>query len=149
LNIHFHLLVIDGVYLPRDNAPPLFRWVMAPDRVELKTLVQRISHRIGRCLERQGLLTRDAEAAWLNLETPDTTDPMAQLLGSSVTYRVAVGLQQGRKAFMLQTLAPIQDQDKASDRVAKLAGFSLHAGVRRRPILQSTSTTSAGIPNGA
>jgi hypothetical protein len=124
-----HLLVIDGVYLPRDGAPPLFRRVKAPDRAELQMLVQRISHRVGRCLERQGLVERDAQSAWLNLETPDATDPMAQLLGSSITYRVAVGPQQGRKAFMLQTLPPLQREDQASDRVAKIAGFSLHAGV--------------------
>jgi hypothetical protein len=54
---------------------------------------------------------------------------MAQLLGSSVTYRIAVGPQQGKKAFMLQTLTPLTGPDPGSDRVAKSAGFSLHAGV--------------------
>ncbi len=31
-------------------------------------------------------------------------DPMDQLLGHSITYRIAVGLQAGRKVFTLQTL---------------------------------------------
>ena len=35
LNIRFHLLIIDGVYLPRDKTPPLFRRVKASDRTEL------------------------------------------------------------------------------------------------------------------
>ena len=48
LNIHFHLLVIDGVYVPRDNAAPLFRRVKAPDCTELEILVKRISQRVGR-----------------------------------------------------------------------------------------------------
>jgi hypothetical protein len=129
LNIHFHLLVIDGVCLPRDDAPPLFRRVKAPDREELQVLVQRTSHRVGRCLERQGLLTRDAETAWLNLEPTDVADPMAELISHSVTYRVAVGPQQGRKAFMLKTLPPLSVEDRPNERVAKAAGFSLHAGV--------------------
>ncbi len=98
LNIHFHLLAIDGVYLLREDAPPLFRRVKVPDRAELEILVQRISQRVGRCLERRGLLVRDAESDWLNLEPPDAHDPMAQLLGSSITYRVAVGPQQGMSA---------------------------------------------------
>jgi len=129
LNIHFHLLVIDGVYIPRDNAPPLFRRVKAPDRAELEVLVQRISQRVGRYLERMGLLVRDTESDYLNLPLPEDHDPMAQLIGSSVTYRIAVGPQQGKKAFMLQTLTPLTGPDPASERVAKCSGFSLHAGV--------------------
>ena len=92
-------------------------------------VVQRISQRVGRCLERQGLLVRDAGADYLNLPLPEEHDPMAQLLGSSVTYRIAVGPQQGKKAFMLQTLTPLTGPDPGSERVAKCAGFSLHAGV--------------------
>ena len=41
----------------------------------------------------------------------------------------AVGPQQGRKVFTLQTLPPDEDDSGGSDRVAKEAGFSLHAGV--------------------
>jgi hypothetical protein len=33
---------------------------------------------------------------------------MPQILGSSVSYRIAVGPQQGRKAFMIRTIHPAQ-----------------------------------------
>ena len=89
---HFHLLVIDGVYIPRDNASPLFRRVKIPDKTELEVLVQRISQRVGRCLERQGLLIRDTGSDYLNLPLPEEHDPMAQLLGSSVTSANAPAL---------------------------------------------------------
>jgi hypothetical protein len=55
---------------------------------------------------------------------------MEQLLGSSITYRIAVGPQQGRKVFALQTL-PACDEP-FDDGVGKVAGFSLHAGVAAR-----------------
>ena len=55
---------------------------------------------------------------------------MDQLLGHSITYRIAVGPQQGRKVFTLQTL-PAWD-DSFGDEVGKVAGFSLHAGVMAR-----------------
>jgi ribosomal protein S27E len=129
LNIHFHLLMIDGVYVPADSGPPRFRRVKAPERAELDTRVQRISQRVGHRLERMGLLIRDAESDYLDLPPPDDHDPMSQLLGSSVSYRIALGPQQGRKAFMLQTLTPLTGTDPASERVAKSSGFSLHAGV--------------------
>ena len=42
--------------------------VKAPDKSELEDLVQLISQRVGRCLERQGLLEQDTESAWLDLD---------------------------------------------------------------------------------
>ena len=129
LNIHFHILFLDGVYVHRDNRPPRFQRVKAPDKGELEELVQLISQRVGRCLERQGLLEQDTESAWLDLEPADDTDAMPQILGSSISYRIAVGPQQGRKAFMIRTIRPLDRPDHGLERVAKANGFSLHAGV--------------------
>lgn len=53
-----------------------------------------------------------------------------QLLGSSITYRIAIWPQQGRKVFTLQTL-PACDEP-FDEGVGKVAGFSLHAGVAAR-----------------
>jgi hypothetical protein len=74
LNIHFHILFLDGVYVYRDNRPPRFKRVKAPAKDELEDLVQLISRRVGRCLERQGLLEQDAESAWLDLDPAEDTD---------------------------------------------------------------------------
>ena len=72
--VHFHILFLDGAYIYRDNRPPRFQRVKAPDKSELEDLVQLISQRVGRCLERQGLLEQDTESAWLELEPADDTD---------------------------------------------------------------------------
>ena len=53
---------------------------------------------------------------------------MQQVLGSSVSYRFAIGPQLGRKVFTLQTLPAVEDDDRFAQ-VAKEFGFSLHAGV--------------------
>jgi len=129
LNIHFHILFLDGVYVYRDNRPPRFQRVKAPVKDELEDLVQLISQRVGRSLERQGLLEQDSESAWLELDPADDTDAMPHLLGSSVSYRIAVGPQQGRKAFMIRTIRPLDRPDPGLQRVAKAKGFSLHVGV--------------------
>jgi hypothetical protein len=129
LNIHFHILFLAGVYVYRDNRPPRFQRVKAPNKDDLEDLVQLISLRVGRCLERQGFLEQDAENAWLDLDPAEDTDAMPQILGSSVSYRVAVGPQQGRKAFMIRTIRPLDRPDPGLERVAKTNGFSLHAGV--------------------
>ena len=75
------------------------------------------------------MLEQDAESAWLELDPAEDTDAMPQILGSSVSYRIAVGPQQGRKAFMIRTIRPLDRPDPGLERVAKANGFSLHAGV--------------------
>lgn len=60
--------------------------IEAPVRSELEFLVQRISERVGRYLERQGLLVRDADSDYPKLSSPKHHGPMAQLIGSSITY---------------------------------------------------------------
>ncbi len=61
-----------------------------------------ISHRVTGYLEREGILERDEENSYLTLDEGDE-DPMRQVLGCSVSYRTAIGPQQGRKVFTLQT----------------------------------------------
>ena len=103
--------------------------VPPPTVAALEKLVDVISKRVGRALERQGLLVRDLENSFLTLDSPDVSDFDA-LLGHSITYRIALGPYQGRKAFTLQTVPAVAAADDNSS-VAKAAGFSLHAGGQR------------------
>ena len=181
LNVHFHMLIPDGVYLKHPplsmrapaSSPQLqlphtpaagpdgeseegeyaarraeegqggyaarreayLRKVSAPRVAELHALLQRISVRIARHLERQGLLVRDADDSFLDsgfldrLASDSEGEGVLQELQShSITYRIAVGPHKGRKAFMLQSLPPLTEEAERPG-VAQLAGFSLHAGV--------------------
>jgi hypothetical protein len=127
LNVHFHMLFLDGIYTEDEQGKQRFHRVKAPTHDELNTLVHTLSRRIARCLEKRGLLERDTENTWLTLEEGDD-DVLTQLHGHSVTYRIATGPQQGCKVFTLQTLPEREDQSTTSSRVANHAGFSLHAG---------------------
>ena len=127
LNVHFHMLFLDGVYTTTPWGKSRFHRTNAPNQHELTELVHAISHRVAGFLEREGILERDEENSYLNLNDADE-DPMQQVLGCSVSYRIAVGPQQGRKVFTLQTIPAREDDDRFSQ-VAKASGFSLHAGV--------------------
>ena len=124
LNIHYHMLFLDGVYADGGR----FRWVKASSSAELTQLAHSIATRTGRFLERQGLLERDIENSYLSTDAVDA-GPMEQLCGHSITYRIAVGPQQGRKVFTLQTLPACDPEDQFGDTPGNVAGFSLHAGV--------------------
>lgn len=56
------------------------------------------------------------------------TGAVQQVLGCSVSYRIAIGPQQGRKVSTLQTI-PAWENDDRFAQVEKESGFSLHAGV--------------------
>ncbi|ROO22377.1 transposase, partial [Salinisphaera orenii YIM 95161] len=129
LNLHFHMLFLDGVYVERPDGRVRFRWVKAPLSAELTQLADTIAHRVGRYLERQGLLERDAEHSYLAGEDLDD-DPMSNVLGHSITYRIAVGPNRGRKVMTLQTLPA--DEPPFGEEAGKVSGFSLHAGVAAR-----------------
>ncbi len=129
LNVHFHMLCLDGVYFALRGGSLGFRRTRAPTSAELLQLSQTLAQRIGRYLEREGLLERDAENAYLTGDEAGA-DMMEQLFGSSITYRIAVGPHQGRKVFTLRTLP--SGTEPLHDGVGKVVGFSLHAGVSAR-----------------
>ncbi len=122
LNVHFHMLIPDGVYLT-DIDPLYLKAVSAPTRAELQALVERISERIGRHLERKGLLVRDVESTHLALDPGGEDEALAELRGYSITYRIALGSHKGRKAFMLQCLAPALRDHPSSREPGTASGF--------------------------
>ncbi len=65
----------------------------------ISELVHLISHRVAKFLQRKGLLISDCENDHLSLEGIDD-DPMLQIHGHSIAYRMAVGPYQGRKVFI-------------------------------------------------
>ena len=53
------------MYVERPDGSLRFRWVRAPTSAELARLTQTLALRIGRYLECQGLLERDAQSCYL------------------------------------------------------------------------------------
>ena len=75
---------------------------------------------------------RDLENAWLSADTE--AGPLDDLLGHSITYRIAVGPRAGQKLFTLQTVPPRpQGLEGEPNGAARAGGFSLHAGVDIAP----------------
>ena len=95
LNVHFHMLFLDGVYVEPPENSLRFRRMKEPTSAEWARLTQTLALRIGRYLERLGLRERDTENSY---QAGDALEvgAMAQLLSSSLTYRIAVGPQQGK-----------------------------------------------------
>jgi hypothetical protein len=60
--------------------------------------------------------------------------PLDDLIGHSITYRIAVGLRAGQKLFSLQSAsARLQGLEGDPNGAARPGGFSLHAGIDIQP----------------
>ena len=132
LNVHFHMIFLDGVYWTDGAGLPVFRAVAAPSASELQVLVEQIGAGVGRMLETRGLIERDLENAWLAAN--GEPDPMDDLIGHSITYRIAVGPRAGQKLSTLQTVPPrLPGSEGDPNGAARAGGFSLHAGIDIEP----------------
>ena len=114
--------LLDGAY-SFDGLRPMFHRVPRPTPTELARLLPRIAQRLARLPERHGLLVRDPDHDFLDIELGEVFD---QLVGASTHYRIAIGPNAGRQALTLRTV-PAQPQPVASTLLAKQPGFSLHA----------------------
>ncbi len=125
-NVNFHMVALDGVYT-KDGETPHFHEVSAPSSTEMQRLLAAIVARVLRCLERDGLLIRDREQPWLDLESRDALDTLG---AASLQYRIAVEPHAGRKALTLKRAAAPKPQSTVpkSFTVAR-DGFSLNAAV--------------------
>lgn len=125
---------LPGLYVIRcycgagDNSSQVFRRVNAPGKTDLEAVLQQLSTKLARMLVKEGMLTQDSENSYLMLVHLEA-DPMQQVQGHSISYRIALGPQQGKKVFTLQTLLPKEEDDDRFSQFAKAGGFSLHAGV--------------------
>ncbi len=125
LNVHFHTLMLDGVYERYGEPGMRFRALPPPEDDEVRRIAERVAGRVARLMERRGLGT-DAD--------PSVADPLA-----SAQPRLA-----GLAADSVRGLAPggsrparrgdrIDPEDlsapPATPRCAAAMGFTLHADV--------------------
>ncbi len=83
-----------------------------------------------RCLERDGLLIRDPEQPWLDLEARDALDARG---AASIQYWIAVGPHSGRKALTLKLAAPVATSSVPKPFTVARDGFSLNVAVACAP----------------
>ena len=122
LNIHFHMMVLDGVYTFNEGRAK-FHFITPPSLSEMEGLLTTIAQRVVKLLEKRELIIKDDSQGFMNIDSHGVMD---QIHGSSINYRIAFGKYKGRKALTLQTVSSTNPQNQF---LAKHSGFSLHAGV--------------------
>ena len=126
LNVHFHSLLLDGVYASEQGGALRFHPLPPPDDAEVARVVSQVAKRIARLLERRGLASDPSEADPLTEDQP----LLAQLYGASVAGRIATGPRAGRRVLRVgDCIDPENLPALEGPRCASASGVSLHANV--------------------
>jgi len=128
LNLHFHTLVLDGVFEATGEAR--FRALPPPDDAEVERVARRIARGLRRLLERRGLGPHD---------DPEFADPLASdapalaaLYAASVRGKISEGPHRGQQVLRFGdrvSVDALPGMPKVTPRCAAVAGLSLHANV--------------------
>src|SRR6516165_5502551 len=101
LNVHYHVLFLEGVFLDRtgQGLKPRFVPGEPPTDTDIAAVVQKISHRVIRQLRQLGYLEAGGDAAVATGYDPLVEDApaLARTLAASVTQRIAFGERMGQK----------------------------------------------------
>jgi len=128
LNVHFHSLVLDGVYERGPAGTVRFHPLPPPENAEVERVAREIARRLGSLLERRGLGPEadPSEADPLGADEP----LLAALYGASVFGRIATGPRAGQPVLRLGDRIDADDLPVLQgERCASVAGVSLHANV--------------------
>ena len=129
LNVHFHALVLNGVYTAASPfAHPEFHDAAELTEEDVRHLIETIRARVLRLLQTRGLLADDGEVSLGEVHEQDDLLPLFQ--AASIQGRVAQGPDAGAPLERLNRIAASGSRFRPPPLCAEVAGFSLHAAVR-------------------
>jgi hypothetical protein len=133
LNLHCHVVFLEGVYLDRTDQRLKPRFVKAepPSDADVAHVVQNISRRVIRTLRHLGYLEAEMDVPVATGSDPlrDTEPALARTMAASVTQRIACGERAGQKVRRIGSGFGSEGErpELTGPRCASGNGFSLHA----------------------
>jgi hypothetical protein len=127
LNVHFHSLVADGVFVqPTVDEPPEFRALPAPTRGEVMSVAWEVCTKTLKLLKQRGL--------WMEMDSGDDRfaqeqPGLAQIHASSIAGLLSMGSRAGQRLMRFGAMANGAEDDEpfAAQGVTPGYGFSVHA----------------------
>src|SRR5207253_4202773 len=126
LNVHFHTLLLDGVFAAGEDGSLEFHAAERPSDEEVARLLATIYRRVQRLLARRGL----------DVDDPPDVDPLAEespalagISSASIQGRIAPGPRAGTRVLQLGREPDAPWVTSRGPCQAHLEGFDLHANV--------------------
>ena len=127
-NLHFHTLVLDGVFTEDPEGALTFHPAPGPSDAEVAAALATIRQRVQRLLVRRGLEPAD-DATGPADRLAEESPVLAGIVGASVQGRVALGSRSGARVRRLGDARDTETVTSRGPRQAHLEGFDLHANV--------------------
>jgi len=118
LNVHFHVISMDGVYAEQSDGSLLFHPLPAPSDEDIARLARAVCRKVTRYL---------AQLTWEDNDQQLTLDHLAN---ASVQGLVATGPRRGCRVLRLGGAGDDAEAAIIGKRCAEVAGFNVHANVR-------------------
>src|SRR5205823_9072651 len=133
LNLHFHVIFLEGVYLDRTDQGLKPRFVPGepPTDTDIAAVVQKISRRVLRKLRQLGYLEASGDAPMATGYDPlgDDEPELARTMAASVQQRIAFGERAGQRVRRIGSGFGHEGERPTltGPHCASVQGFSLHA----------------------
>jgi hypothetical protein len=131
LNLHWHILVADGVYITNSYGEPRFREVTSITDDDIATLLDTISQKVIRYLQRKGYLDQDQQVVDNPALDPLFADhpSLVAAADASIRNRIAFGPNAGQKVRKIGSgFGYLEEIPLAKGHLCySVNGFSLHA----------------------
>ena len=124
MNVHFHTLVLDGVFTEAPGGALAFHPAPAPSDAEVAAALATIRHRVQQLLVRHGLEPAD-EATGPADRLAEESPVLAGIVGASVQGRVALGSRAGARVRRLGDARDTETVTSRGPRQAHLEGLEV------------------------
>ena len=97
LNLHFHLLALDGLYVLDENGYAIFHRIPGIHEDEVERVLFGVSQRVIKYLRKIGRLSAEGEEVYLQDESEDNDLVLSHIKMASISSRIALGPRTGLK----------------------------------------------------
>jgi hypothetical protein len=126
MNVHFHTLVLDGVYVRDDAGPVRFRPLPSPTPDEVADVARGTYERLVCVLERHGRSLDGLDDDDAPDELSQDQPALASCYAASLADRQLLGAEPGRRTRKL--VEPVRDVSGSDEALADIGGVNVHAG---------------------
>ena len=129
LNLHYHLLVLDGLYTTGEDGSPIFTRVPGIENDELACIVRGVSRRVIKYLRKTRRLSEYGEAVYIGDGDYEEHEALFHMKRASVSSRIALGARAGLKVRRIGSGFGYEEEIPKSQSYGcvSINGFSIHA----------------------
>ena len=129
LNLHYHLLVLDGLYTTGEDGEAIFTRIPGINNDELACVVRGVSRRVIKYLRKIGRLSEGGEEVFIGDASDEDHEALSQLKSASISSRIALGPRAGLRVRRIGSSFGFEEEVPKSHSYGcvSMQGFSIQA----------------------